>query len=186
MSAIMVILSALIVRSRYSFHSSPPNPKAQVSDWASPAKSCAYTMVASASFAATRRAQSLLSFLDKLHFFLLHPIISTLIRCCFPKSLYMMVHLLTLTRAYMCARNLFRVDLTLNRAIYRPFCYFDFEKWIIGHFGPIRCWFYAYLCSVKPTETSLFGLKLAESGRNPKWEISKQYLCRRNGLAKWN
>ena len=39
-----------------------------------------------------------------------------------------MVHLLTLTRAYMCARYLFRVDLTLNRAIYRPFCYFDFEN----------------------------------------------------------
>ena len=28
-----------------------------------------------------------------------------------------MVYLLTLTRAYMCARYLFRVDLTLNRAI---------------------------------------------------------------------
>ena len=124
----MVILSALIVRSRYSFHSSPPNPKAQVSDWASPAKSCAYTMVASASFAATKREQSLLSFLDKIRFFLNHPMISTLIRCYFPKSSYMMVHLLTLTRAYMCARNLFRVDLTLNRAIYRPFCHFDFEN----------------------------------------------------------
>ena len=83
MSAIMVILSALIVRSRYSFHSSPPNPKALVSDWVSPAKSCAYTMVASASFAATRGAQSLLLFLDKLLFFLLHSIISTLMKVLF-------------------------------------------------------------------------------------------------------
>ena len=97
----------------------------------------------------------------------------------FPKSSYMMVHLLTLTRAYMCARYLFRVDLTLNRAIYRPFCHFYFEKWIIGDFSPIRCWFYAYLCSEKPAETSLFELKLAESGRNPQWEWKKQYLCRR-------
>ena len=79
----MVILSALIVRSRYSFHSSPPNPKALVSDWVSPAKSCAYTMVASASFAATRGAQSLLLFLDKLLFFLLHSIISTLMKVLF-------------------------------------------------------------------------------------------------------
>ena len=38
-------------------------------------------MVASASFAATKREQSLLSFLDKNQFFLLHSIISTLIRC---------------------------------------------------------------------------------------------------------
>ena len=144
----MVILSALIVRSRYSFHSSPPNPKAQVLVWVSPAKSCAYTMAASASFAVTKREQSLLSFLDKLHFFLNHPMISTLIRCCFPKSSYMMVHLLTLTRAYMCARYLFRVDLTLNRAIYRPFCYFDFTKWIIGDFWPTKSGFYTYLCSV--------------------------------------
>mgnify|MGYP003548980645 CR=1 FL=1 len=100
-----------------------------------------------------------------------------------PEITYMMFLLFSIARAYMCARYLFRVDLTLNRAIYRPFCHFYFEKWIIGHFSPIRCWFYAYLCSVKPTrkpaETSLFGLKLAESGRNPKWEISKQYLCRR-------
>ena len=28
----------------------------------------------------------------------------------------------------MCARYLFRVDLTLNRAIHRPFCHFDFEN----------------------------------------------------------
>ena len=49
---------------------------------------------------------------------------------------------ITHARIYMCA-FLFMVDLTLNRAIYRPFCYFS----------PIRCWFYAYLCSVKPTET---------------------------------
>ena len=38
-------------------------------------------MAASASFAATKRAQSLLSFLDKIRFFLSHPMISTLIRC---------------------------------------------------------------------------------------------------------
>ena len=38
-------------------------------------------MVASASFAATRGAQSLLSFLDKIRFFLNHPMISTFIRC---------------------------------------------------------------------------------------------------------
>jgi hypothetical protein len=89
---------------------------------------------------------------------------------------------ITHARIYMCA-FLFMVDLTLHRAIYRPFCYFDFEKWIIGNYWPTKSWFYTYLCCVKPTrkpaETGLFGLKLAESGRNPKWERGKQYLCRR-------
>ena len=52
-------------------------------------------------------------------------------------------------RAHICVRAIyFRVDLTLNRAICRPFCYFDFTKWIIGDYWPTKSGFYTYLCSV--------------------------------------
>ena len=63
------------------------------------------------------------------------------------------------------------------------FCRFDFAKWIIDDYWATNNWFYIYLCSVKPTrkptETTLFGQKRAENGRNPQWEWKKQYLCRR-------
>ena len=121
-------INQYVKRNLLSFSSSVSAlPKVLV--WVSPAKSCASTMAASASFAATKREQSLLSFLDKIRFFLNHPMISTLIRCYFPKSSYMMFHLLSLTRAYICAR--FYLWWTWGKTepnIAFFFCRFDFAK----------------------------------------------------------